>query len=242
MVKEALREIPPDLYDQYTLNGTIRVDYYYVNDVCSNDKPGVYTEDQINAYLKKIAKKELFYYRETDGFLYEALEKYNIHGMKVGIMGSANPLYESICIYNGGNPVTVDYHEIMSQDKRLETMSLGTFRNNLITFDAAFSISSFEHDGLGRYGDPLNPNADIEAMKYMKTKMKRNGLLFLAVPVGEDTLVWNAHRIYGKTRLPLLLEGWKALDSFGFSEELFERKWDSKILWVIQPVFVLENI
>ena len=31
--------------------------------------------------------------------------------------------------------------------------------------DVGLSISSFEHDGLGRYGDPLNPNGDLETMK-----------------------------------------------------------------------------
>ena len=29
-------------------------------------------------------------------------------------------------------------------------------------FDVIFSISTFEHDGLGRYGDAINPDADIE--------------------------------------------------------------------------------
>ena len=36
-------------------------------------------------------------------------------------------------------------------------------------FDACVSISSYEHDGLGRYGDPLNPDGDLEeAMKELE--------------------------------------------------------------------------
>ena len=32
-------------------------------------------------------------------------------------------------------------------------------------FDVALSISSFDHDGLGRYGDPLEPDNDLRAMR-----------------------------------------------------------------------------
>ena len=107
-----------------------------------------------------------------------------------------------------------------------------------IRFDAAFSISTFEHDGLGRYGDPLNPKGDLDSMKKMKSMLKPKGILFLAVPIGPDALVWNAHRIYGRLRLPLLLEGWKILDTFGFEESQLNQ---GEIGAYSQPIFVLEN-
>jgi len=40
---------------------------------------------------------------------------------------------------------------LSSMQERLESLYL---------FDMVFSFSSIEHDGLGRYGDPLNPNGD----------------------------------------------------------------------------------
>ena len=48
-----------------------------------------------------------------------------------------------------------------------------------------FSLSSFDHDGLGRYGDPLNPDADIAAMKTVARVLKADGLLFLTIPIGK---------------------------------------------------------
>lgn len=36
---------------------------------------------------------------------------------------------------------------------------------HLNEFDAVVSMSSLDHDGLGRYGDPINPNADLESMQ-----------------------------------------------------------------------------
>ncbi|MET0031478.1 MAG: DUF268 domain-containing protein [Limnospira maxima] len=66
-------------------------------------------------------------------------------------------------------------------------------------------------------------------------------LFFFSVPVGQDCLVWNAHRIYGKIRLPMMLEGWKTVDSFGFSESLIVNKPLAAFSYE-QPVFVLQNL
>jgi hypothetical protein len=68
--------------------------------------------------------------------------------------------------------------------------------------------------------------------------LKPGGLLFLSVPVGFDALAWNAHRIYGRKRFPLLTEGWEVLDSFGFTEDRFDAKLGE---WDPQPVFVLRR-
>lgn len=57
-------------------------------------------------------------------------------------------------------------------------------------------------------------------MNKLKSLVKEGGLLFLAVPVGQDHLQWNTHRIYGRIRLPSLFEGWHAVDAFGFTKEV----------------------
>ena len=48
-------------------------------------------------------------------------------------------------------------------------------------------------------------------------------LLYLAVPLGADKVVFNAHRIYGRVRLPLLIDGWTLVDSVGLDEALLDR-------------------
>ena len=73
---------------------------------------------------------------------------------------------------------------------------------------------------MGRYGDPINPVGDLEAMKLPKKLIKKGGLLFFSVPIGKDCIVWNAHRIYGKIRLPMMFEGWEVLKTFGYSDSL----------------------
>ena len=85
------------------------------------------------------------------------------------------------------------------------------------------------------YGDPLDPDGDLKAMRKMKERIKPGGLLFLAVPSGRDQIRFNQHRIYGRLRLPLLMQGWEWIDSFGYGPETLDGNGDA------QPLYVLRN-
>ncbi len=58
-------------------------------------------------------------------------------------------------------------------------------------------MHTVEHIGLGRYGDPLDPDGDVKAMRELARVLARGGDLLLVVPVGRPRLLFNAHRIYG---------------------------------------------
>lgn len=53
-----------------------------------------------------------------------------------------------------------------------------------------------EHIGLGRYGDPLDPNGSIKAALELQRVVADEGSLFLSVPVGRERICFNAHRIF----------------------------------------------
>lgn len=53
-----------------------------------------------------------------------------------------------------------------------------------------------EHVGLGRYGDALDPDGDLKAMKELARVLAPAGNLLFVVPVGEARVMFNAHRIY----------------------------------------------
>jgi SAM-dependent methyltransferase len=53
-----------------------------------------------------------------------------------------------------------------------------------------------EHIGLGRYGDPLDPDGDLKAMRELRRVLARGGSLLFVVPVGRPVIRFNAHRIY----------------------------------------------
>jgi hypothetical protein len=233
--------IPPELYDEFTCKGTIPVIYMYSDESYSSDQPLVYTQKQIQHFIKLAKTKQTNYYGVTDTYLYSALEKFSgaIRGKKVAVMGSRIPWYESVLLAYRASPVTIEYNKIISTDSRLEVMTVAEYEKNPQQFDAILSISSFEHDGLGRYGDPINPSGDLETMEKTKKMLKDGGLLFLAVPIGRDCLVWNLHRVYGKQRLKALLKGWEVVGSFGLTENSLDdpRNYDAP-----QPVLVLKPI
>lgn len=53
-----------------------------------------------------------------------------------------------------------------------------------------------EHIGLGRYGDPLDPQGTKKAAQELSRVLAVDGNLFFAVPLGKARLCFNAHRIH----------------------------------------------
>ena len=167
---------------------------------------------------------------------------------KIIIFGSAEPWLEGL-LYSIGSPsvTTIDYNNLTYETGHnypdIRTISSHEFESFYSDtseyYDMAFSISSFDHDGLGRYGDPLDANADITAMTSVMKVLKPGGRLILTVPIGPDLVVYNLHRIYGRIRLPLLLEGWEIVDTLGWRKEYV----DTETNWrqTYEPVFILRK-
>ena len=86
-------------------------------------------------------------------------------------------------------------------------------------YDCIVTYSSIEHSGLGRYGDPLDPNGDLTCMRDIYNHIVDKGILIWGAPVGKDAVVWNAHRIYGNIRLPLIFSGFEEKEWIGCNKE-----------------------
>ena len=66
-----------------------------------------------------------------------------------------------------------------------------------------------EHVGLGRYGDPLDPDGDLKAVSELKRVVAPGGSLLLVVPVGKPRIQFNAHRIYAYEQIWGCFAGWR---------------------------------
>jgi SAM-dependent methyltransferase len=53
-----------------------------------------------------------------------------------------------------------------------------------------------EHIGLGRYGDPMDPEGSVKAAAELERVLKNNGELFVSLPVGRERTCFNAHRVH----------------------------------------------
>ncbi len=68
-------------------------------------------------------------------------------------------------------------------------------------------MHTVEHIGLGRYGDPIDPEGDIKAIKELKRVLASGGNLLFAVPIGKPAIRFNAHRIYSYDQIIKYFEG-----------------------------------
>jgi hypothetical protein len=109
------------------------------------------------------------------------------------------------------------------------------------------SFSSIEHDGLGRYGDPINPNGYLAALHEMRSWLSPGGYLLLGIPVGpEDKVVFNAHRIFGPKSLQHMVDLFEVeavVWNGSCSKELpwYDPSNTSWFEFQYQPVFVLRK-
>lgn len=65
--------------------------------------------------------------------------------------------------------------------------------------DSVESISalcSLEHFGLGRYGDPIDPEACFKAFHAVQRVVKPGGRIYISLPVGKERCCFNAHRVF----------------------------------------------
>jgi hypothetical protein len=84
-------------------------------------------------------------------------------------------------------------------------------------FTSAASYSFLEHVGLGRYGDQLAPDGDIDTLNQIHCLLKPDSLLFLGLQtspnLNESYIEFNYQRVYGAKRLARLfgLKRWQVL-------------------------------
>ncbi len=62
--------------------------------------------------------------------------------------------------------------------------------------DSLSCLHTLEHFGLGRYGDPIDPEGHIRGFETLMQLLEPGGILYLSVPIGKQRVEFNAHRIF----------------------------------------------
>lgn len=211
--------IPAVLVSNFTMNGRIPRREYYKNNVYlgNNTRKLTWTQEQISSDSKKLRNGLLYgtygYHASKD--LFKLVRLVDIRGARVLIVGSEKPWVEVIALEAGAREtVTLEFSEIDAQDPRMSTYTPSEFVSAYVNgriqpFDVVLSYSSFEHTGLGRYGDALNPWGDVISLAMAWCVSRPQAALILEVPrATSDVLLFNAHRYYGPNRLPFLTTNW----------------------------------
>jgi SAM-dependent methyltransferase len=62
--------------------------------------------------------------------------------------------------------------------------------------DSVSALHSIEHFGLGRYGDPIDYNGHLKAIENITKMLLPGGKFYFSVPIGNQRIEFNAHRVF----------------------------------------------
>ena len=239
-------EIPSELSNDYTMNGSIPILNWYINgknDLNNQTWTKEYLDIYLNNFTSEKIKKSAHGEEPYPGaalWILKAVEKYNINNKKVAVIGSLTPWIESILLNFNNIVTTVEYNVPSVEYNNLNAISYWDFQKSTNVYDCIITYSSIEHSGLGRYGDPLDPDGDIKTMQDIHKNLISNGTLIWGAPAGHDAIVWNAHRIYGNIRMPLLFRGFNELEWIDVNKnDILNQTLQNNS---INPVIVLKKI
>jgi hypothetical protein len=80
--------------------------------------------------------------------------------------------------------------------------------------DSLSSLHAAEHFGLGRYSDPIDPDACFRFMSSLQRVLSPGGRLYFSVPIGRERVDFNAHRVFATSTI---LSSFSGLSLVSFS-------------------------
>lgn len=241
------RRPPAELLRDFQQNGQCPIVYTkYRNDAKATKSTAPGSRDiSASIMMRYIARdragENVNTYRDKN-IVKPTLMKYvdKIRDKHVAVIGTLRPWAEAIILNIGADKITtIEYNTFKIDHDRIHMVTpykiAESFVNGTMEFiDSAFSYSSIEHSGLGRYGDPVTPFGDLEAVAQVWCMLKPGGFYFLAVPVSNSrrrcTVNWNEHRVYGDVRLQHLTANYRVHGEYASGDVN------------TQSVFVLEKI
>ncbi len=82
--------------------------------------------------------------------------------------------------------------------------------------DSLSCLHALEHFGLGRYGDPIDYFGFIKGFKNISCILKVGGSFYFSVPIGEQRIEFNAHRVFSIAYLLEIISPKFEIKSFSF--------------------------
>jgi len=164
----------------------------------------------------------------------------NVSGKKCLVLGSISPWVECLLLHFNAESVTTLDYITPECNYKINTLSMDNYKKEM-KYDVIVSFSSLEHDGLGRYGDPINPNGDIDACTEAYTMLNDDGYFICGIPIGNGVIQGNYHRIFNEKRINKLFSLFNT-----FIGSVNYKTFDDKLNftgsnWQNQPIFVYKK-
>lgn len=241
----AVEDIPDEMRAAFTMEGRIPVEMSYRNGRYPARFADVLRDgdlDRLDAIaagaldtLPTIAARSYTNAGPLDGDLLDILRE-RIASTDVAVVGSTDLSREAACLRAGARSVTsIRLLPFVNHCARIQAIGLEEARHRADAFDVILAVSSVESFHLGSFGEPLDADGDIRLVRSFARMLRPGGRLVLGVPVGQDRLVFNIGRIYGRLRLPRLLEGWEQERAVRYEDAMLDS------VGIDRPLFILRN-
>lgn len=119
--------------------------------------------------------------------------------------------------------VVFDVRELSSGFKNISFRQIDLtlpIDSSLVNFcDSISSLHAIEHFGLGRYGDPVDYNGHLKAIKNITKILSSAGVFYFSVPIGPQRIEFNAHRVFSLQYLIDLFKKDYSLVSFSYIDD-----------------------
>jgi len=70
------------------------------------------------------------------------------------------------------------------------------FHQDLLVARLIYNANPIKHFGLGRYGDPIDFNWHLKGFENMYSMLRSKGIFYFSVPIGNQRIEFNAHRVF----------------------------------------------
>jgi hypothetical protein len=236
-------QLTPQMQAAYTLGGAVRVVREYFQSRANGGRVNMWPTKKIERYGLSTRSGRCPNPSYHTTFPCDSLRSFPPAGNGL-VIGSQDPWLEAAILAIGGSAVThLTTHEF-SRTRCLDRAGVHSdFSCSRLTvvhpadayrraaespkpegtgeYDFVVSYSSLEHDGFGRYGDPLNPSGDLESVQLAYCLMRPGALLYLGLPMTlrSDFIKFNGARVYGPLRRALLTANFELLGVYGAMED-----------------------
>jgi len=85
--------------------------------------------------------------------------------------------------------------------------------------DSVSSLHAIEHFGLGRYGDTIDIEGHLKGLDFIYRMLKPDGIFYFSVPIGQQRVEFNAHRVFSIVYLLGLFKDKYTIESFSYVDD-----------------------
>ncbi|CAM2857748.1 DUF268 domain-containing protein [Rariglobus hedericola] len=96
------------------------------------------------------------------------------------------------------------------------------------SIDSLSCLHVIEHIGLGRYGDPMDPDGWLKGLVELQRVLKPGGQLLIGTPCGRSRVVFHAHRVFSPAQIIAAMPELK-LEEFSLIENNRATAWNEQV-------------